>query len=48
MPLIGEKAPSFEVETTQGPIRFPAVGRSGPNMLLKPYKENPYWEPLTL
>ena len=23
MPLIGEKAPSFEAETTQGPIRFP-------------------------
>jgi len=26
MPLIGEKTPSFEAETTQGPIRFPAVG----------------------
>ena len=23
MPLIGEKAPSFEAETTQGPIKFP-------------------------
>ena len=23
MPLIGEKAPEFEAETTQGPIHFP-------------------------